>query len=87
MYKIDNFLFGLVIGAIVPVIFIYFFNYLFLSYFKAEVKEDTIYVLSVLFNFLIFRLYMINMNMDKTGRGILLSTFIHAFIYIYLFFL
>ena len=51
MYKIDNFLFGLVLGAIVPVIFIYFFNYLFLSYFKAEVKEDTIYVLSVLFNF------------------------------------
>ena len=87
MFKIDNFLFGLFIGAIVPVLFIYLFIYLLISFLEAEIKEDTIYVLSVLFNFLIFRLYMINMNMDKTGRGILLSTFLHAFIYVYLFIL
>ena len=85
MFRIDNFLFGLVIGSLFPTIFILGLNFLFLDYLKADLKEDTIYVLSVLINFLIFRIYMINMEMDKTGRGILLATFIYAFGYIFLY--
>ena len=85
MFRIDNILFGIVIGSLLPAIFILGFNFLFLDYLQADLTEDTIYVLSVLINFLIFRIYMINMEMDKTGRGILLATFLYAFGYIYLY--
>ena len=85
MFRLDNFLFGLMIGFFFPIIFILGLNIFFLDYLEADIKEDTIYVLSVLFNFLIFRFYMINMEMDKTGRGILLATFGYAFVYIYLY--
>ena len=51
MFRIDNFLFGIVIGSLLPAIFILGFNFLFLDYLQADLKEDTIYVLSVLINF------------------------------------
>ena len=85
MFRVDNFLFGLIIGSLFPLIFILVFNIFFLDYLKADIKVDTIFVLSVLFNFLIFRVYMINMEMEKTGRGILLATFGYAFVYVYLY--
>jgi len=85
MFRVENFLFGLIIGSLLPLIFILGLNVFFLDYLKADIKADTIYVLSVLFNFLIFRIYMINMEMEKTGRGILLATFCYAFVYVYLY--
>jgi len=85
MFRVDNFLFGLVTGSLLPVIFLFGLHMFFFEYLKSDIKEDTLYVLSVMINFLIFRYYMINLRKDKTGRGILLATFGHAFVYIYLY--
>lgn len=49
--------------------------------------DATIMVIAVAVNLIIFRIYMVNMRLDKTGRGILLATFIYAILYVVLFFL
>lgn len=86
IFKKDYFSFGLVIGSLLPTLLFFGLNFLFENYFeKVFIELNTIYVLSIVFNFLIFRYYMVNIEMEKTGRGVLLATFIHAFIYIYIF--
>ena len=85
MFRVDNFLVGLAIGSLLPVIFLVGLHTFFSEYLQSNIKEDTIYVLSVMVNFFIFRYYLINLKKDKTGRGILLATFGHAFVYVYLY--
>ncbi len=85
MFRVDNFLVGFAIGSLLPVIFLVGLHMFFLEYLQSNIKEDTIYVLSVMVNFFIFRYYLINLKKDKTGRGILLATFGHAFVYVYLY--
>jgi hypothetical protein len=85
MFRKDVFLFGLLLGSILPTLLFFGLKLFFVDFLEIFIEINTIYVLSILVNFLIFRYYMINIQMDKTGRGILLGTFGHAFVYVYLY--
>lgn len=79
MFKKDSFLFGIIIGLVLPlIIFGIFFliNKLLVNSFNfAEIKRNTVVLVSVFSNLLPIRLYFVNLKMDKTGRGILGITF------------
>lgn len=88
--KKDNFWFGLVLGIVVPVIvftIVYFIDdQLGLMQKKRTViKDSTKVLIAVFFNLILFRIYMVNWKMDKTGRGLLAMTFVWAIMYVILF--
>lgn len=87
----DSMILGIILGIIVPLISLpifigtdsfvasYFFN-------RASLFSlPTMQVIAIFINVLVFRHYMLKKLFDKTGRGILLSTFIYAFVYFYLY--
>lgn len=49
--------------------------------------DDTQMAIAVAGNLIFFRYYMVKVVRDKTGRGILMLTFLYAFLYILLFFM
>ena len=80
MVKKDHFIFGIVIGMIVPFgVFslIWVMNYFLLqigvAHFYLDLEDHVL--LSFAGNLLPIRYYFINLTFDKTGRGILLITF------------
>lgn len=86
-FKKDSMAFGASIGAITPILM-----YILLSAINTVQKggvakplfdENTLYVLSIFTNILPFRIYMVNLKMDRTGRGILLVTFIYAGFFVF----
>lgn len=88
--KKDKFIVGFAWGIFLPVL-TFFLVYL-LDDWIADTKkrpyilrDDQKFVLSVIFNVLIFRLYMINWKMEKSGRGILAATFMYAIFYLIFF--
>jgi hypothetical protein len=90
MLKKDNALLGLAIALLTPIMM--FIPIYFLDKYLAEsrgvpyvIKDETKFVMSIFFNLIFFRLYMINWKLDKTGRGILGGTFILAMVYLVLF--
>lgn len=88
--KKDNFWLGMALGFIVPLVvftIIYFLDGYFSDIKKVRtiVQDYTKYVVAVFFNLVLFRIYMVNWKMDKTGKGLLAMTFIWAAGYIILF--
>jgi len=87
-FKKDLFGFGVVIGLVIPaVIFflLYFVNSLIGNPpvpFEIYIKNNTYQLVCIVLNVLPFRYYMINLKLDKTGRGILISTFAYAGVYV-----
>ncbi|MFN4121940.1 MAG: hypothetical protein ACK4GL_01400 [Flavobacteriales bacterium] len=86
-FKKDNMAFGTSLGAVIPILM-----FILLSAFnqierggvsKPLFDNNTLYVLSIFTNIVPFRIYMVNLKMDKTGRGILLVTFIYAGFFVY----
>ncbi len=81
MLNKDNFLLGLLIGLLLPVI-AYFLVILILN--LAGQAEGLLYtprpkipfLVAIISNLLPFRFYMVSKKKDRTGRGILLVTFI-----------
>jgi len=87
-FKRDQFGLGIIMGVLLPVILlflIYFVNALFgrppLS-FHAFIRNDTFQLVCIAVNVLPFRQYMIKYKFDKTGRGMLISTFAYAILYV-----
>lgn len=104
----DSFLFGALIGLIVPIVMYIILDaleYGFIEYIISKggaiqlfgytirpvsdniLPDDTQLAVSVAGNLFFFRHYMVKTIRDKTGRGILMMTFLFAFLYIALFFL
>ncbi|MEZ5082749.1 MAG: hypothetical protein R2750_04795 [Bacteroidales bacterium] len=86
MFKKDHYLFGLLIGVMVPVILfliIYVINYLLfiMSVAKFYLDLETHVLISLAGNLLPIRYYFVNLKFDKTGRGILLVTFVSILIF------
>lgn len=46
------------------------------------IRDDQKFVISVILNILIFRLYLVTWNLEKTGKGILGATFLYAIFYV-----
>lgn len=88
----DHFGMGALVGAIVPIV-----TYLILESIDRTViqiwnllfflPDDTQFALAVAGNLFFFRQFMVKKGKDRTGKGILMSTFIYAFLYILLFFI
>lgn len=81
MLEKDNYIFGSMIGIFFPVIFfgfIYGINYILLILGVAKFYLDlqTHLLISLAANLLPIRYYFVNLKYDKTGRGVLLFTFL-----------
>lgn len=90
MLKKDNIAFGALIGLILPLLF---FGLLFMvskmvqtgSMWARPFEHDRMLLFALVINLVPIRLYFVNYKFDKTGRGLLLSTFllmVSYFIYI-----
>lgn len=89
--KKDSLIFGIILGAIVPwIVFGLLFaaNYFLSSVFEKEyiLKDATVKLVSIVLNIFIFRHYLVKEKFEKSGRGVLLITFIYA-VLIYIFFM
>lgn len=85
MFKKDNFIFGLLLGSVIPLIVYTLLEQLVTIEIKGVIQprfdQATNLVLSLVANILPFRQYMQKGNYEKTGKGILLMTFVYAMIY------
>ncbi len=85
-FKKNNFLFGLGMGALAPFPLFGFFWLLdrlmkTTGLWHGLHQPQNIYLLSLVGNLLLIRLYFINLKSDKTGRGILLMTLAYAILF------
>jgi hypothetical protein len=83
--KKDSLMLGIVIGTVLPAVL---FGVLYgISCFFAPAGKDyliqpaTLALVSIFPNLFTLRHYLIKLQMDKTGRGILLVTFVIAILY------
>ena len=85
-FKRDNFIFGVIIGAISPwilygIIFCLdlFLRQLFHMYIL--LTTSTMQLVAIVVNVFMMRQYMVKLKYDKTGRGLLLLTFVYIIAY------
>ncbi len=84
----DSFVFGLIIGLLIPAIgFVVFYlmDMLAQSLFsKDQICKTTIMQLvSFALNLLAIRYYFVNLKFEKTGRGVLFVTFIYLILFFF----
>lgn len=82
----DNFIFGIAIGAIAPFIFfgiIYGIDYLLRQILNKPVliSFSTMQLVAIVVNVLLMRKYLVKNKYDKTGRGLLLMSFVYILAY------
>jgi len=85
----DNIWFGMFIGLLIPVLAFLLFNYansLALKHYNVDqiVKPVAIQLFAMCTNLPLFRLYMLKWDMEQSGKGMLMATFLLAFVYIFL---
>lgn len=83
--KKNSIVIGIILGAVIPpliFVIIYFANfYLSRAFDKDHILErNTLMLVSIIMNIFIFRYYLVKEKVEKTGRGVLLSTFIYALV-------
>jgi len=81
MFKKDYFFAGVIIGAILPVIFAIgttFVNFQFLNNPTFDIyNSKPALMLSLVFNVILFRIFMINLKKYSMGKGLLLVTIVY----------
>jgi len=86
MFKKDHFSFGLGIGILIPILLIgiiWLINFVLLQIGVAAnyLKLETLVLVSFFGNLFPMRYYFINLKFEKTGRGLLLITFVLIMIF------
>jgi hypothetical protein len=90
MLKKDNWGLGIGLALVLPPLG-YLLLWLVLQQFGSKpdgslmLRDSTMMLLALFSNFIVFRYYMVNLKYDRTGRGILLVTFVYAGVFFYLF--
>lgn len=80
----DNMLLGMLIGVVVPVLSFLILKFLLeIAVDENPLRESTMQVIALFVNFPLFRTVLTKYKKDKLGRGMLLSTFVLAFWYIF----
>jgi len=83
--KKDSLLLGSIIGIIFPAVLfamLYFPSHIFAPAGKDYIVQlSSIALISIFPNLFTLRYYLVKLKFDKTGRGILLVTFIFAILY------
>ena len=77
----DNFLLGLILGIALPAVSLLFLCLLDLAVVKVFEthmlhKQAYLVLLSIVVNLFAIKYYFVNLQYDKTGRGVLLVTFL-----------
>jgi hypothetical protein len=81
MPKKDSIWLGLAIGIVLPGL-LYCILYLISlliethSYFSRPFQGNKMLLISLVINLVTIRIYFVNLKMDRTGRGIILATFL-----------
>lgn len=75
--KKDHFLYGVLLGVLVPVI-IYSLLFLLGKIVDIQIRNSTKELVSIFAALPLFRYFIVKLGADKTGRGILLVIFIYA---------
>ena len=78
----DSFPFGVILGAVTPALFLgvlFLINFLIEKWivFGTFIKFNSLILVSIALDLIIMRYYFVKLKFDKTGRGILLVTFIY----------
>lgn len=86
----DGFVFGLLLGIILPALFylvLYVLDMLVKSIFNFHLlsQQEYLLLLSLAINLLSIRYYFVNLKYDRTGRGVLIVTFAIALVYFAIF--
>lgn len=86
MLKKDNIPFGMLIGILLPAIIFGLLTLITVitgssTTWSRHMETSRMILLSVFINLVPIRVYFVNWKLDKTGRGILLVTFILMVIY------
>ena len=80
MFKRDSIWFGFFLGILTPAI-LYLVLFMVGNRIEPDSRMSRIFegnkplFLSLILNLVIIRIYLVNLKMDRTGRGILLATF------------
>lgn len=87
--KKDTFALGIILGLLVPVA-LYFIIFYVNDYFEVRAQrtfltQHTIMLISIVLNVFVLRHFLTSKKRDKTGRGVLISTFVYALIFFILF--
>ena len=86
MFKKDFFLAGVLIGAVLPLIFAMgttFVNIKFLNNPTFDIyNSKPALMLSMVFNIILFRIFMVNLKKYNMGKGLLLVTLIYMLLII-----
>jgi hypothetical protein len=90
MLKKDNWILGIALGVGLPAL-VYALIFWAVKYWGTIdetlniyiVPPSTMQLVGIFVNMFTFRYYMVNLKFDKTGRGILLATFVWAGIFVY----
>lgn len=90
MLKRDSWWLGAGLGAILPVVFYLIILAVMRQWGTVSegiylLKSSTMMLLALFSNLISFRYYMVNLKYDRTGRGILLVTFLYAGVFFYLY--
>jgi len=86
LFKRDQFFVGIIFGLLLPVVFfivLYLIDLLVLEMFNTHMlrKQEYLFLLSIAINLFAIKYYFVNLNYDKTGRGILIVTFALTLLY------
>jgi len=86
MLKKDTYLLGVLMAIFLPVMFygfLFLINLLILSIFDLNfiIKQSTLQLISIFINLFPMRYYFVKLKYEKTGRGILLITFMYLVFY------
>lgn len=90
IFKRDQFFAGFVFGVAFPSIFygaLYLVDMMVVKIWNTHMfpQQNYLLILSLAINLFALRYYFVNLTYDKTGRGILIVTFLFALIYFAIF--
>ncbi|MCF8332010.1 MAG: hypothetical protein K9H84_06125 [Bacteroidales bacterium] len=88
-FRKDTFTLGIILGLLVPAVLfviIYYTNQYFEQLAnKNFLKTNTIMLVSIVLNVFVLRYFLTHKDRDKTGRGVLMVTFVYAILFFILF--
>ena len=85
-FKRNSIGFGVILGLLTPVVCFGLFKLIaLLTKINLQMIQDsTVQLVAIFSNMFALRYYLVKLKADKTGRGILLITFVLAFVFIYI---
>ena len=79
----DHMLIGVLLGVLIPIVlYVVLLTFLECMLVENPLRESTLQVIALFANFPLLKMALTKYQKDRLGRGILLSTFVMAILYI-----